>query len=58
MLGLEEFDPFLKNFGCTHGKQTLGQGTDRKGSNRGLDMGSFTEFGVPSLEFDSVNSIH
>lgn len=55
MLGLEEFD---LNFGCTLGKQTLGQGTDKNGSNRGLDLGSFTEFGVPSLPFDSVSLLH
>jgi hypothetical protein len=57
MLELEEFDSFL-NFGYTFGKQTLGQGTDRKGSNRGLDLGSFTDFGVPSLAFDSVSLPH
>lgn len=54
MLWFQEFDSF-SNFGCTLGKQTLGQGTDKKGSNRGLDLGSFTEFGVPSLPFDSLN---
>jgi len=38
MLGFLEFDSVL-NFGYTFGKQTLGQGTDKNGSNRGLDFG-------------------
>lgn len=29
--------------------QGQGQGTDKNGPKRGLDLGSFTEFGVPSL---------
>lgn len=57
-LGLKSLTLFFLsiNYGYTLGKQALGQGTDKKGSNRGLDLGSFTEFGVPSLAFDSVNS--
>lgn len=38
MLGFGGFDSVL-NFGYTLGWQNLGQGTDKSGSNRGLDFG-------------------
>lgn len=50
MLGAEEFDPFFYiTLVARLGKQILGQSTDKKGSNRGLDFGSFTDFLVPKF---------
>ena len=46
MLWLKEFDPFF-NLCCTHGFQTLGQGTDKKGFKRGLHLGSWVNLEFP-----------
>lgn len=49
-LGLKSLTLFFyKTLVARLGKQILGQSTDKKGSNRGLDFGSFTDFLVPKF---------
>ena len=45
-LCLKEFDPFF-NLCCTHGFETLGQGTDKKGFKRGLHLGRWVNLEFP-----------